>query len=176
VRLTIADSTSGTSSIMRLFSICPRVGKRGCRIVAKTAWRLRILLIGLAVREVEIDPQAETICLNSRYLWFLRRHHVFPYGDIEAITYGYHDNSLGASWSAHDSSDWFNVGLRLVGGKEIHLFHFIGDGSFTNNSMFPDWMYWGERVLDVEGSQERESKAFVELLSTMVRVQVVPSS
>ncbi len=55
---------------------------------------------------------------------------------------------------AHDSSDWFNVGLRLVGGKEIHLFHFIGDGSFTNNSMFPDWMYWGERVLDVEGSQD----------------------
>ncbi len=58
----------------------------------------------------------------------------------------------------------------------IHLFHFIGDGAFTNNSRFPDWMYRGERLLDVEGSQERESKAFVELLSKMVRVQVVPSS
>jgi hypothetical protein len=161
---------------MRLFSIRPRVGKRDCRIVAKTAWRLRILLIGLAVREVEIDPQAEIIRLKSRYLWFLHRHHVFPYGDIEAIIYGYHDNVLGASWSAHESSDWFNVGLRLVDGKEIHLFHFIGDGTFTNNSMFPDWMYWGERFLDVEGSQERESRAFVELLSTMVGVQVVPSS
>lgn len=161
---------------MRIFSICPRIGKRGCCIVAKTAWRLRILLLGLVLREVEIDPQLERICLDSRYLWCLRRHHVFPYGDIEAITYGYHDNALGASWSAHDSSDWFNVGLRLVGGKEIHLFHFIGDGAFTNNSMFPDWMYWGKRHFDVKGSQERESKAFVELLSTMVRVQVVPSS
>ncbi|MCM2370959.1 hypothetical protein [Aporhodopirellula aestuarii] len=161
---------------MRLFSICPRIKKRGCCIVAKTAWRLRILLLGLAIREVEVDPQSEKIHLNSRYFWVLKRHHAFPYGDIEAITYGYQDNALGGSWSAHDSSDWFSVGLRLIGGKQVHLFHFIGDGTFTNNSMFPDWMHRGERLFDLEGSQERESKAFVELLSTMVRVEVIPSN
>lgn len=161
---------------MRLLSICPRIGKRGCRIVAKTAWRLRILLLGLVLREVVIDPQAEEIILDSRYLWVVRRRHVFPFADIEAITYGYQDDTFGSSWSAHDSTDWFNVGLRLKDRKEIHLFHFIGDGTFTNNSVFPDWMYWGERLFDFEGSQERESKAFVDLLSTMVRVPVVPSS
>jgi hypothetical protein len=144
--------------------------------VAKTAWRLRILLLFAMLRKVEIVPQAESVSVESRYLWLIRRQHTFPFFNINAITYGYQDDSLGSSWNAHDSSDWFNVGLKLADGKEFHLFHFVGDGTFTNNSVFPDWMFWGERLVDLEGSQERESRTFVDLLSTMIGVTVVPSS
>ncbi|HWY88736.1 MAG TPA: hypothetical protein VNX28_18640, partial [Gemmataceae bacterium] len=58
----------------------------------------------------------------------------------------------------------FSVGLRLYGGGERHLFYFFGDGTFTNTGPWPDWIYWEDFAFDMSGTQERESKAFVEVV------------
>ena len=163
------------ASSSRLFSICPRVAKRGSQLVACTAWRLRVLSLGWLYREVRIDPGKQEIEIYRRYLWVFPRRRRVRFGAIAAITYGYEDFGSSLSW-AHDSVDLYSVGLRLHDDEELHLFYFFGDGEFSNNGPLPDWLYWDEFLFDSSGTQERESRTFAELLSKMIDVSIVPAS
>jgi hypothetical protein len=161
---------------LRLFSVCPRVRKCGGKLVAVTAWRLRILTLGCLYRKVTVDPKRGELVIYRRYFWLFARRRRVRFGAVEAVTYGYQDWAVGASWSwAHDSVDLFSVGLRLHGGDELRLFYFYGDGTFRNDGPLPDWLYWDDYLFDVSGTQERESRAFVELLSRMIGTSVVPA-
>jgi hypothetical protein len=79
---------------------------------------------------------------------------------------------------AHDAYDVFKVGLRLYGkggdDEHWHLFRFQGDGSWVNDSGWPDWMYWPDYLLDARGMQQSESRCFVELLARMTGAEVAP--
>jgi hypothetical protein len=159
-----------------LLSICPRVSKVKGSLVASTAWRLLIPTLGSVYRQVTVDPKREEVTVFGRYLWVMPRWRRIRFRAIEAVTYGYQDWATDAWWTwAHDSVDLFSVGLRLHGGDEVHLFYFYGDGTFTNDGPWPDWLYWDDYLFDMSGTQERESKAFVELLSKMIGASVVPA-
>jgi len=156
-------------------SICPRLSKRGSRLVATTAWRLRLLTLGWLYGKILVDPKKHEVTVQRRYFWVFPRRRRVRFEAIEAITYGYQDWAAGASLAwAHDSVDLFSTGLRLHGGEELHLFYFYGDGTFRNDGPWPDWLYWEDYLFDLSGTQERESRAFVELLSKMIGVPVVP--
>lgn len=162
---------------MRLLAVCPRIHKESDRIIAATAWRICFLFLGMVYRKVVIDLSNKTVSINSRYLWFIHRQRTIPFSQIEAVTYGYDDLSPKSFFTfAHDSFDKFRVGLRLDHRSEIHLFNFTGEGTFNNHGPFPDWMYWEEFAFDRSGSQENESRIFVEILSKMIGVTVVPPS
>jgi len=160
---------------MRLLAICPRISRSGERIEATTAWRLRLLTLGMMFRRVVIDPQRDKLLIESRWLWLIRRRRVIRFARVQAITYGYEDLSPDGFFSlAHDSYDSFTVGLRLMDDSEVRLFTFHGDGTFVNTSTWPDWLFWDEYALDLSGSQQQESRLFVDLLSEMIGVSVVP--
>src|SRR5262245_1406338 len=161
---------------LRLLSVCPRLNKSKGKLVAATGWTLRILTLGWLFRKVVVDPKREELTICRRYCWVFSRRRRVGFGAIEAVTYGYQDWAIGAhlSW-AHDSLDLYSVGLRLQGGDELHLFYFYGDGTFSNNGPWPDWLYWEDYLLDISGTQETESRAFVELLSKMIGVPVEPA-
>lgn len=160
---------------MRLFAICPRIRKASGCVVATTAWRVRLLLLGTIYRRVVVDPSKQTIAIRSRYLWFICRKRTIRFSDIRAITYGYQDMAPDAALAyTHNSYDWFSVGLRLNDLADFHLFSFIGDGPFNNNGPLPDWVYWQEFRFNIVGSQEKESRVFVDLLSRMIDAPVVP--
>jgi hypothetical protein len=160
----------------RLLSVCPRLSKSKGKLVATTAWRLRILTLGWLYRKVVVDPKRRELTLYRRYFWLFPRRRRVRFERIEAVTYGYQDWALCASLSwAHDSLDLFSVGLRLHGGDELRLFYFYGDGTFCNDGPLPDWLYWDEYLFDMSGTQEKESRAFVDLLGKMFGVGVVPT-
>ena len=160
---------------MRLFAICPRIRRESDSVVATTAWRVRLLSLGAIYRQVVIDARDAVISVTSRYLWFLRFERSIRFAEIAAITYGYEDMAPDSLFAySHDSYDWFNVGLRLKDDSELRLFSFIGDGTFTNHGPFPDWMYWSDFTMDISGSQERESRLFVDVLAKLVGVSVIP--
>jgi len=160
---------------MRLFSLCPRIRKNGGRVIATSAWRSQILSLGSSFREVIVDPKRKAIRIRSRWLWFFRKTESIRFSKIEAVTYGYEDQAINLSmYNAHDALDCFSVGLRLYNDREIRLFKFFGEGSFVNDSIFPDWMYWEEYAFDINGSQEAESRVFVDLLAKLINVTVVP--
>jgi hypothetical protein len=155
--------------------MCPRVRKADGCLVASSGWQFLVLTFGLFYRKVIVDPKRQEVTIYRRYLWVLPRRRRVRFRAIEAVTYGYQDWAADASWSwSHHSVDLFSVGLRLHGNDEVHLFYFYGDGTFTNDGPFPDWLYWDNYLFDVCGTQEKESKAFVELLSKMLDVSVVP--
>jgi hypothetical protein len=154
-------------------SVCPRISKHGRRLVASTAWRLRLLTLGMLSRQVVVDPKQKMVVLRSRWLWLFARRRRIPFRFIQAVTYGYQDLAAGWPWTwAHDSADVFRVGLRLHGLEEVHLFFFYGDGTFTNEGPLPDWFYWEDLLFDLCGTQEKESLAFVEVLSKLIGAPV----
>jgi len=156
-------------------SVCPRVRKVHGSLIAVTAWTMRILTFGLVNRKVKIDPKKQEVTISKRHLWVYPKRKRIPFDHIAAVTYVYEDAAPFASWSwAHDSFDVFSTGLRLHGGKHVHLFHFFGDGTFRNDGPLPDWMYWEDFLFDTSGTQEQESKRFVNVLSKMIGVEVEP--
>ena len=161
-----------------LFSVCPRVARRGRTVVASTALRLRLVTLGALYREVIIDPKAEVIRLRRRSFWFFKRAVRIPFGSVRAVTYGYAGTGgpHGWWWGAQDTKDAFRVGLRLSNFQEVHLFWFYGDGPFTNYGPFPDWPYWQEYLFDLRGTQETESRLYAEMLSRLIGAPVEPPS
>jgi hypothetical protein len=156
-----------------LNSVGPRVGKESGRLVARPAWRFLIMTLGLIYREVVVDPKSRVVLIRRRYAWLFARRYRIPFDAIRAIGYGYKDLNPGTGWFwTHDSYDWFTVRLRLRNGKEMHLFHFYGDGTFSNDGPLPDWYYWDDYLFDLSGTQESESRLFVELLSKMTGAPV----
>lgn len=156
-------------------SVGPRIQKEGGRLVATTAWKTRLLTLGMLNRTVNVDPAQQTITIRDRTAWFFKRRRRIGFGVIRAVTYSYEDLTVGAAlqWT-YDSSDLFRVGVRLESLEDIHLFSFYGRGTFVNEGPLPDWLYWSEYAFDLSGTQESESRAFVELLSSMIGVPVTP--
>ncbi len=159
-----------------LLSICPIINKRDGKLIAETAWRFRLLTLFLLYRKVIVAPQQKEVTIHRRYAWLFSRQYRLKFSEIEAVTYGHEDLLAFNSWtsSGHDGFDIFAVGLRLMGDEEWKLFNFFGEGTFTNNGPWPDWVYWDEYLFDESGTQEAESRAFVDLLSSMLNVPVVP--
>jgi hypothetical protein len=163
--------------ISRIFSICPRIREDGDRLIATTAWRYRLLTLGASYRQVVIDPMQKVVRIRRRFLWIFRRSTVVPFSSVKKVTYGYDSWSSGAGWSwTYDGFEIYSVGLGLHDGKDIHLFNFLGEGSFTNEGPFPDWMYWGNFASDCVGTQDAESRAFAEMLSRAIGVSIAPPS
>ena len=162
--------------LVRWLSIGPRISKLDGKLFASTARRLQWLTLGLCLRRVVVDPQQQELTIVGRYFWFFRTRRRVRFREIEAVTYGYQDWAMGAclDW-AHDSLDLYSVGLRLYDGDDLGLFHFFGDGAFIHDGTWPDWMYWEGCLLDMSGTQDRDSRLFVDLLSKMIGVGVVPA-
>lgn len=158
-------------------SFCPRIKADAHRLIATTSWWGRVVTLGLSFRSVVVDRQTETVCLEQCTGWFFRRRQVFPFVQIGAVTYGYEDLSPFAGYAeTHNAVDRFVVGLRIHGAEEVRLFDFVGDGTFTNGGPLPDWWYWDEILMDFVGSQERESKLYVQLISKLIGVPITPST
>jgi hypothetical protein len=171
----IGTGVSLMSVASGLLSIGPRIRKDGGSLIATTGWRFALLTLGAIWRRVEVDAVARAVCIHSRSLWLFGRTRTIRFRDIQAVTYGYADWSPDSIFAfAHDAIDVFSTGLRLYDDREVGLFTFFGDGSFTNDGPFPDWCYWTDYAFDMTGCQSKESRLFVDLLSKMLGVTVEP--
>ena len=153
-----------------LLSIGPRICKDDGKLIATTGWRFGLLTLGTMLRRVEVDVAPQTVRIHSRYLWLFKRSRTIRFRNIQAVTYGYGDWSPNSFLSfAHDAIDVYSTGLRLQDEREVALFSFFGDGAFVNDGPFPDWCYWSEFAFDMMGTQGKESRLFVDLLSKIAR-------
>jgi hypothetical protein len=164
--------------VSSLYSIGPKIRREGRRLVVRTSVPALLLSLGLYWKRVVFDPDARTIRISRRFLFgLIPTERTIRFDDVDAITYDYRDLNLTTALGfTGDSKERFEVGLKLFMRREqVSLFAFTGDGSFQNTSVWPDWMYWEEFALDVRGTQEEESKAFVDLLEKMLKKPIRPS-
>jgi hypothetical protein len=164
---------------LSVLSICPRVAKQRGRLIASSAWRFRVLTLGLLQRQVIVDPKEQVVIIRRRVGWFFRQMRRIRFSWIKAIGYGYSDvsgNSTWTVWGTYKTADNFTVQLKLHGGDDVHLFYFYGEGPLNNAGPLPDWFYWDDYLLDLSGTQAQESRTFVELLSRMTGAPIEPLS
>src|SRR5947209_15575179 len=94
---------------LSLLSAGPHIRKERGRLVATTSWLVRVVTLGLALREVIVDPKRQVLVLRDRRAWFFRRTRKLPFRFIEAVTYGYTDVNPEEWWSwTHDSAEVFS--------------------------------------------------------------------
>ena len=135
-------------------------------MIAASSWWTMLISLGMLYRKVAVDVSDKTVSIYSRYLWLIRLRRAIPFADVRAVTYGYDDDS--------GDYDWFRVGLRLADDSELHLFNFVGEGTFITGGSLPSWMCWDEFEIDFSGGQEKESRLFVNVVSKIINVCVVP--
>ena len=161
----------------RLFAIRPVIRKENGTLVAVSNWRTVLLTLGALQRKVVVDPRQRTIRLRMRRFWFVVKTRRIEFDWVQSVVYGHAEMSTGSvlPMNAYQEQDLFAVGLSLKNGEELILFRFYGEGSFVNNSVFPDWMLW-EGFLEAKLTavdQESASSAFADVLAGLIGVPVV---
>jgi len=153
-------------------SITPRITKRDGKLVASTSLFGLLASLTLLHRTIVVDPEEKILTIRRRILWFFKTRRRVRFSDVAVISYEYEDwNPISGMGFAGDSVDCFSVKLGLHDGSNLHLFRFFGEGTFANrDGLFPDWAYWDEYLFDVSGSQEEESRAYVNLLQRLLNV------
>ena len=158
---------------LSFLSIGPKITRKNGKLVARTSLAGFLASLTCLHRTVVIDPARRMISVRRRLFWFFTSRKRIPFDRVEAIVYTYDDwNSDAGLGYSHDSKDSFTVKLKLWNEHLVHLFNFYGEGAFVNNSPFPDWCFWDEYLLDLSGTQESESRTFVDLLQKMLDVPV----
>lgn len=159
-----------------MIPLAPRIRKVEEKLVASTGWLSLIPTAGLWIRTLVVEPERKRILIKNRYLWFFLQKRVIRFHEVTAVTYKYEDVSPD-QWlgGAYLSLDQFSVGLRLVKDEDIGLFSFSGGGAYVYD-VWPVWALWPSWEIQLPGSQESTSRLFVELLSWMLDVEVIPGS
>lgn len=156
----------------------PRVHKVDGALIADTALHVAILTLGLKLRRVMIDPKQKAVRIFARYGWFFPKVRHIPFHAVECVLYTYSElngaiNPL-SGWSAYQEREMFAVRLRLVDGEEPLLCRFYGSGSFVNNSILPDWLYWDEMLTAplAQGDQEEVSRCYASAVAALIGVEL----
>ena len=160
-----------------LFSVGPQFRKRGRRLFIRTSPITRVLSLGLINRTVIVDPDRKILTVRDKRFWFGSRIERYPYDLVTAVSFNFlrgidHDSTAFGS----DRVEAYAVGLKLYGSAnpDVHLFWFVGEGRFTNNGPWPDWVYWYESLTDVCGTHEEEAQHFVTTLGWAMNKPIVP--
>jgi hypothetical protein len=161
--------------LTRLLSITPRIVGDADVLTATTSRLAQLLMLLARFRRVRVDAASRTVTIEDRMWWCWRKARVILFDQVAAVSYGYEEWLPLSGFSARDPIDRFVVGLKLKGGEEVGLFWFVGDGTFTNDGVFPDLVYWKEIALDMSGTQEQESRVFAKVLRKMVGAPLEPS-
>ena len=159
--------------VTKAFAPRPTIKKEGVFLVIQSGWRTALLTLCGRHRRVAVDPQSKIIHVRDRRFWFFIDRKVYAFDRIQEIIYSYSD-LFNSDWFSHDSEDLFRVGFWLRDGKEIILFRFFGQGEFVNNSIWPDWMMWGDILPGqiVTRDMDSASERLANLLGQMVGVPV----
>ncbi|HVJ88311.1 MAG TPA: hypothetical protein VM580_00805 [Labilithrix sp.] len=147
-------------------SVNPKIWFEGKALHIRTNLFLQILGLFFWEKTVIVDPTRETFTIQKRYLWFLQSAVEIPFRDVSHFEYGY--SSLPTSWSitgaTFDRLESYSVALALHDRSEVPLFSFRGSGAVNTGAL---GVLLGDSLVDCEGVQRQESRAFIDLLQDL---------
>jgi hypothetical protein len=158
----------------RFFTVRPRIERSGRLLSIVTPWLLQVLTAFAYRREVRVDGVTQTIAIDERAFWFVRRLRLVRFRDVARVTYSF--SSATTSWDflgrAHDRVESFTLGVELQGSSEVvRIARFVGEGAVGSVST---WLL-GDDLVDIEGTQEDESRALVTELCERIGVGLGPT-
>ena len=177
-----------TYILRKIINIEPKVGKQGQTLVISSSWRAHLLSLGAASRKITVDPAKKVLRIKGRRFWFFGWSRRIEFDWIQEIIYGYWStggaggdglwsgsSGGGFGWYGEYTEDeMFTVALQLKNNTKVLLCRFVGSGDFVNNTIWPDWCYWGDQLLAnaTRGSQETNSQALADVLSHLIGVPI----
>jgi hypothetical protein len=158
----------------RFFTVRPRVQRRGRQLSVTTSWLVQAFTAFAYRREVNVDEARRAIVIVERTFWLRRRVRLVRFSEVARVTYSF--ASAPTSWDftgrAHDSVEAFTVGVELQGsGETVNVARFVGEGA---EGSVVTWLL-GDDLLDVEGTQEDDSRALVTELCRRIGVGLGPA-
>ena len=157
-----------------LLSIGPVVSRDGTKLKARTSTFFALLTLGANLKLFEADTATRRIHFHRRLFWVFARSWDVAFEEVVEVKYGYENLNPFAFISADDATDDFFISLEMRDRSSIALFHWIGEGEFTNNTILPDWWFFGETLFDATGTQQKESMTFYEVLTAMLKPRLRP--
>lgn len=147
-------------------SLQPRVRRQGKQLMVTPSWLLQILTLGAYGLTVHVDGEAGYVYIQLRRFWFFSQARVVSFKQIERICYEYY--GLPTSWDifgrVHDELERFRVSLALRGTEErVHVGSFYGEGAAGSLAT----LLMGDDLFDLAGTQELDSRQFVEQLCAL---------
>jgi hypothetical protein len=162
----------------RLLSTSAEITRSGDCLIVREPRRVRWLLLGAYWRRVAFDAVRRRITVESCIGWLHVARRKLDFAHVAAITYSHRDlnqpytsDFVADAW---DSYDHFAVGLRLTDGTDVSVADFVGEGTWTNDTGWPDWVFFPRRLFDWAGDQEQVSRQLVNELSELLNVPVIP--
>jgi hypothetical protein len=150
-------------------SLSPKVWVEDDRLIAETSTLSQVLLLGASKRRVEVDPYRNTLTLQTRSFWLLRRSVTLSLHDISHFEYRY--GSMATSWdflgNVHDSLESYSVSASLHRGEELYLISFRGAGSAQTGVL---GVLMGDSAVDFQGDQGSRSLGFIDALQAFTGI------
>jgi len=158
-----------------LINVEPAISKEGQLLVIRSGWRAYLFTLGAVSRKVTIDPVLRVVHLSGRRFWLFTWARRIEYDWIQQISYGYWSMGGQIPLSEGTQKELFTVSLDLKNNTQVLICRFFGGGDFYNNTIMPDWWYYGDQWVSeaARGSQEEHSSALVNLLQNLIGVPVV---
>lgn len=188
-----AGLAAGTIAVMaglRILTLAPRVHEHRGLLRARSSLLLQILSLGCFRREVLVDRRARYVTITRRILWLFRSSRVIPFRHVHRIDYDFartvtsiKRTGVDRSAVSGDEIESFHVALvlrqredvpeshRHLYEERVPLFSFYGEGRGDYQALWA-LISHGLRAnpLDLEGSQESLSRAYVERLRDYIGV------
>jgi hypothetical protein len=153
----------------RFLVLRPRIVVAGEDLTVKTPLWVEILTGFSYQREVHVCSRTQTVAFTEKRLWFSKKVRIVRFRDVVQVEYSH--SEAPTSWNilgrAHDSIEWFHVGLRLRDSiRPLHVARFFGEGAAGD---LGTWLM-GDDMVDLKGTQEVESRVFVKMLCEIIGV------
>jgi hypothetical protein len=160
-------------------SYAPRVVVADTWLMARTHRLWSVLSLGSYQRVLRVDARRERVWLRERHWWRPVTREV-PFGEIDHIAYRFTPFVTELFSSARDGRltlengdqiERYTLELVLLSGEVLPLFSFVGEGAVMTGAV---GVLLGDEWLDMEGTQDEDSRALVKHLMRLTGLGLGP--
>jgi len=163
------------TSYSRLLSMAPKVIVTDSEVSIRDNLLGRILRCFFSSRNVLVASPAKQVTIKERRWWLFTTTYVLDFSEIDYLDYdaAEYTTSIGfnfRSFQSQDSLERFTVALVTKDEGYYELCNYVGEGSVENG-----WygvIMGGDNMLDLAGTQQQDSRNFVNLLCDRIGIQI----
>jgi hypothetical protein len=160
---------------LSFLTLRPSVREDGRSLVIKTGFLARLCSLFLRLRRVEVLPDLREVRIVRRMGYLLKSAETLSFDDIWYVDYSF--GAFGTSWGwtaggygRHDQVETFSVSLVTRDERPHYVCSFRGEGAVGTG--WTGVLLGDDDWLDLSGTQEAESRKFVDYLARLIGVSV----
>ena len=155
------------------FTLRPSIRETKSSIIIKTGFLTKLYTLFFYTQKIEIIPSIRKIKISKTFAWVFPVYNQLDFDDVWYIEYAF--KSSGTDWGYTssgyknlDEMEKFSILLVTKNEKKHFVCSFSGEGAVSTG--WSGILIGHDDIIDYEGTQENESKQFVEYLCKILDV------